>query len=73
MSLVMLGFDKHVVRHSIPGIVNADDEEQQGGGCNAKQRLARFRRLRNLRKRISLTHYHGLSRLSSVDDRVIGA
>jgi hypothetical protein len=72
MSLIMPGFDKYVVRHSIPGIVNADDEEQ-GGGCNAKQRLARFRRLRNLRKRISLTHYHRLHRLSSVDDRVIGA
>ena len=42
MSLVMVGFDKHVVRHGIPGIVNADDEKQQGGGCNAKQRLARL-------------------------------
>ena len=30
-----------VVDHGVPGIVNADEQQQQYGGANAKQRLAR--------------------------------
>ncbi len=45
---VIPGFDKHVVCHGVPGIVNAD--KQKDGGCDPKQRVAHLGESRECRK-----------------------
>lgn len=42
LPLVVPGLDKHVVRDGIPGVVNADEEQQQHRRCDAKQSLAQM-------------------------------
>ena len=42
LPLVVPGLDKHVVRDGIPGVVNADEEQQQHRRCDAQQSLAQM-------------------------------
>lgn len=42
LPLVVPGLDKHVVRDGIPGVVNADEEQQQHRRYDAKQSLAQM-------------------------------